>query len=84
MLSEKDNISKFNQCMKSVKMLYITYVDIESLIKKVDERANNPEKSSTIKIGEHIPCGYSISTIWAFDHRENKHIVGKTKSFVNF
>ena len=28
---------------------------------------------STTKIGEHIPCGYSMSTIWAFDHIENKH-----------
>ena len=25
---------------------------------------------STTKIGEHIPCGYSMSTIWAFDHIE--------------
>ena len=28
---------------------------------------------STTKISEHIPCGYSMSTIWAFDHIENKH-----------
>ena len=32
------------------------------------ECANNPEKSSTTKIGENIPSGYSMSTIWAFDH----------------
>ena len=24
------------------------------------------------KIGEHIPCGYSMSTIWTFDGIENK------------
>ena len=34
---------------------------------------NNPENSSTTKTGKHIPCGYSMSTIWAFDHIENKH-----------
>ena len=34
MLSEKDNILKFNEYMKSDKMSYIIYVDIESLIKK--------------------------------------------------
>ena len=28
---------------------------------------------STTKIGEHIPCGYSMSTIWGFDHSEDKH-----------
>ena len=32
----------------------IIYVDLESLIKKTDGCANNPEKSSTRKIGEHI------------------------------
>ena len=54
-------------------MPYIIYADIESLIRKIRGCANNPEKSSTTKIGEHIPCGYSISTIWRFDHIEDKH-----------
>ena len=30
-------------------------------------------QSSTTKIGEHITCEYSMSTIWAFDTIENKH-----------
>ena len=25
------------------------------------------------KTGEHISCGYSMSTIWVFDYIENKH-----------
>ena len=37
MPSEKDNILEFDQYMKSNKMPYITYTDIESLIKKIDE-----------------------------------------------
>ena len=28
---------------------------------------------SKIEIGEHIPCGYSMSTILAFNNIENKH-----------
>ena len=44
-----------------------------SLIKKIDRCTNNPHNSSTTKTGEHIPCRYSMSTIWAFDHIENKH-----------
>ena len=68
MPSEMNNILKFNQYIKSDKMTYIIYADIESLIKKMHECANNPEKSSTTKIGENIPSGYSMSTIWAFDH----------------
>ena len=36
---------------------------MESLIKKINGFANNPENSSKTKIGEHIPCGYPMSTI---------------------
>ena len=73
MPSEKDKTLEFNQYMKSDKMTYIIYADIESLIRKTDGCANNPTNYSTTKIGEHILCGYSISTIWAFDSIENKH-----------
>ena len=54
-------------------MSCIIYADIESLIRKIDSCANNPEKSSTMKTGKHFPCGYSMSTVWRFDHIENKH-----------
>ena len=57
----------------SDKMLYVIYADIESLIKKIDNYKNNPEKSSTTKIRKHILWGYSMWTIWIFDHIENKH-----------
>ena len=63
MPSEKVNILEFNQYMKSDKMLYIDYADIEYIKKKIDGCVNNPENSSGTKIGEHIPCGYSMSTI---------------------
>ena len=56
-----NGILKFNQYMKSDKMPYIIYTDLEFLIKKKkDGCANNAESSSTTKIGEQIPCGYSI------------------------
>ena len=59
--------------MKSDKMQYIIYADIEYLIRKLDSCQNNPEHSSAIKITEHIPCVYSMLTVWKFDHLENKH-----------
>ena len=43
------------------------------MIKKEDRCANNPEISLTTEIGEHVPCRYSISTIWTLDSIENKH-----------
>ena len=55
MLSEKDNILEFNRYMKTDKTGKIIYADVKSLIKKIDECANNPENSSNTKIGEHIP-----------------------------
>ena len=54
-------------------MPYIIYADMESFIKKIDGCENNRENSSTTKIGEHITCGYSMSTIWAFNNIENKY-----------
>ena len=53
-------VLEFNQYMKSDKMPYIIYADIESLIRKTDGCTNSPENSSTTKIDEHIPCGYSM------------------------
>ena len=43
--------------MKTDKIPFTIYVDIESLIRKIDECANNAENSLTIIIGDHIPCG---------------------------
>ena len=54
-------------------MPYIIYAGMESLVKKINGCANNPENSLTVKIGEHIPYGYSMSAIWEFDHIENIH-----------
>ena len=61
-------------------MMYIIYADLECLIKKIDGCAKNLEISLTTKIGEHIPCGYSMSTVWAFDDAENKHSLYKHSS----
>ena len=63
-------------------MPYITYADIESLIKKADGCAQNKENSSTAKIGEYIPCGHSMSTIWVFNHIKNKHSIYRGKDFM--
>ena len=72
MPSEKDKILEFNQYMKPDKMPCIIHADIEYLLKKIDGSSNNPWSSLTTKIGEYI-LG-AISTIWAFDHIENKYI----------
>ena len=64
--SQKGNILKFYQYMKSDKTPCIIYADLGSWIKKIDGCVKNPEKYIKTKIGEHIPCRYSISTTWGF------------------
>ena len=51
------------------------FIHAESLIKKMDGCANNPENPSTTKIAQHIPCGYSMSSIWAFDHIKKTYFI---------
>ena len=75
MPSKDIKIFEFNQYQKSDNLITpsIIYADLKSLSKKVNGFKNNPEKSSTTKIGEQIPSGYSMSAIWIFDDIENKH-----------
>ena len=52
------------------------------IFKKIDEHKNNSEILSTTKIGEHIPCEYSMYTIWTFDCIENKHDVYRRENAI--
>ena len=53
--SEDTKILDFNQHLLSHKMLYVIYADLKSLVKRIDVYKNNPGKSSTAKIGGHVP-----------------------------
>ena len=46
MSSEGDNLLTFNQYMKSTKMAYIVFAEIESFIEKIYGCVNNPKISS--------------------------------------
>ena len=39
----------------------------------IDGCKNNPENLSTIKVVEHSPSGFSMSTILSFKNIEKKH-----------
>ena len=67
-MPEEDNkILKYNQGEKSMKVPFIIYADLESLLEKMGTCHNNPEKSSTTKINKHTPSGYSLFTHCSFD-----------------
>ena len=80
MPSDETKILEFNQYQKSDKAPFICYKVLECIIEKIDECKNNPENSSTIKVSEHIPSGFSMSTISLFGSIENKHDVYRGKN----
>ena len=80
MPSEDTKILEFNQYQKSDKAPFIIYADLECIIEKIDGCKNNPENSSTTKVSEHIPSGFSMSTISLFRSIENKHDVYRDKN----
>ena len=62
-MPEEDNkILKYNQGEKSMKVPFLIYAYLESLIEKMNTCHNNPEKSSTTKVNKHTPSGYSLFT----------------------
>ena len=55
-IPEEDNkILKYNQGEKSIKVPFIIYADLESLLEKINTCRNNPKKSSTTEINKHAP-----------------------------
>ena len=74
--SEDTEMLEFNQYQKFDKVSFITYADLECLIKKKDQFKNNPENSFKTKAGKHISSGFSMSTMY-------KEVNIAWKSFVN-
>ena len=72
MPTKDNNIIKYNQGEKSLKLRFIIYADLECLLEKINTCYNNPEESSTTKINKHTPSGYSIFTHCSFDKSKNK------------
>ena len=82
MPSEDTKILEFNQYQKSDKAQFSIYADLECLIEKIDGYKNNPENSSTAKVGEYISSGFSMSTISSFKSIENEHDVYRGKECI--
>ena len=79
MPSQDTKILEFDQYQKSDKALFIIYVDLECIIEKIDGYKNNPENSSTTKVSEYIPSGFSVSTLSSFRSIDNRHDIYRGK-----
>ena len=64
---------KYNNGEKSIKVPFIIYADLESLLEKNSTCHNNPKKSSTVKINKHTPSGYLFFTHCSTDTTKNRH-----------
>ena len=72
MPKEDNEILKYYQAEKSMKVPFIIYGDLESLLEKINTCHNNLEKSSTTRINKHTSSGCSMFTHCSFDTTENK------------
>ena len=82
MPSEYTKLLELSQYQKSDEAPSIIYAHLESLIEKMDGCENNPEIPSTTKVSEHIPLGFSMSTISSFKDIGNNHDVYSGKDCV--
>ena len=71
--AKKENILKYKNGEKSMKVPFIIYADSECLLGKIDICHNNPEKSSTTKNHKHTASGYSLFSICSFDVSKKVH-----------
>ena len=71
-MPKKDNeILKYNHGEKSMKVPFIIYAELESLLDKMNTCHNNAKNSSTTKINKHAPSRYSLFTHCSFDTTKN-------------
>ena len=72
MPKEDNKILKYNNGENSMKVPFIIYADLESLLYKIIIYHNNPKKTSITEINEHMPSGYSFCTHSLFDTTKNR------------
>ena len=82
MPSDNTKLLEFNQCKISDKAPFTIYSDLECIIEKNDGCKNSHESLSKTKISEHIPSGFSMSTIFWFKSIENNHDVYRRKDCI--
>ena len=59
MPTKDNNIIKYNQGEKSIKLPVVVYADLACLLEKISTCQNNPNESSTTEINKHVSSGYS-------------------------
>ena len=72
-MPEEDNKTlKYNHREKSMKVPFIIYAVLESLLGKMNTYHNNPKNSLATKINKHTASGYSLFTHSSIDATKNE------------
>ena len=72
MPTKDNNIIKYNQGEKPIKLPFVVYAELECLLEKMSMCQNNPNESSTTEINKCVPSDYSLFTHFSFDKTKNK------------
>ena len=72
MPTKDNNIIKYNQGEKSIKLPFAIYADFECLLEKISRCQNDLNESSTTEINKHTPSGYLLLTHCSFDKSKYK------------
>ena len=85
MPTKNNNIIKYKQGEKPIKLRSVIYADLDCLLEKMSTFQNNPNESYTTEINKHIPSGYSLFTYCSSDRAKNKlghyRVKDSTKKF---
>ena len=79
MPTKNNNIIKYNQGEKSIKLPFVVYADLECLLEKMSTCQNNPNESSTVEINKHTPRVIHYLLIVHSIHQEINSIIIEVK-----
>ena len=74
MPKEDNRVLKYNDGENSMKVLFIIYGNLESLLEKISTCYNSPKKPSATTINKHTPSGYLLFTKRVYKDFNNKNI----------
>ena len=77
MPKEDNKIPKYNPGEKFMKVQFIFYGELESLLEKISTCHNDPKKSSRTKINRNIASGCSLFTHCSFDYYRDQNCMKK-------
>ena len=72
MLNNDNKVLKYVPGKKSLEHPFIIYTDVKFILRILDTRQNNPEKSYTENKALHVPSGYELVLCCSFDNSKTE------------